>query len=49
MDCSECGLSGHAISGDLNRLETLILKTDARYIIVVEKVSSLLKLSNNHL
>ncbi|KAG2680534.1 hypothetical protein I3760_11G102500 [Carya illinoinensis] len=37
VDCSECGLSGHAISGDLNRLETLILKTDARYIIVVEK------------
>lgn len=38
MDCSVCGSSGHAISGDLNLLDKLILKTDARYIIVVEKV-----------
>ncbi|KAL4603746.1 hypothetical protein ACB092_10G145600 [Castanea dentata] len=37
VDCSACGSSGHAISGDLNLLEKLILKTDARYIIVVEK------------
>lgn len=45
MDCSACGSSGHAISGDLNLLEKLILKTDARYIIVVEKVFPLLKFS----
>ncbi|TXG50572.1 hypothetical protein EZV62_023096 [Acer yangbiense] len=37
VDCSQCGSSGYAISGDLNLLEKLILKTDARYIIVVEK------------
>lgn len=38
MDCSACGSSGYTISGDLNLIQTLILKTDARYIIVVEKV-----------
>ncbi|XP_027183324.1 meiotic recombination protein SPO11-2 [Coffea eugenioides] len=37
VDCSTCGSSGYAISGDLNLLEKLIMKTDARYIIVVEK------------
>lgn len=49
MDCSACGLSGHAISGDLNMLERLILSTDARYIIIVEKVVSFLKFSINTL
>lgn len=38
MDCSVGGSSGYAISGDLNLLDKFILKTDARYIIVVEKV-----------
>ncbi len=47
MDCSACGSSGYAISGDLNLLEKLILKTDARYIIVVEKVFPLLNFSIN--
>ncbi|KAE8710797.1 Meiotic recombination protein SPO11-2 [Hibiscus syriacus] len=37
VDCSACGSSGYAISGDLKLLESLIMKTDARYIIVVEK------------
>ncbi|KAK7253061.1 hypothetical protein RIF29_37465 [Crotalaria pallida] len=37
VDCSICGSSGHAISGDLNLLEKLILNSDARYIIIVEK------------
>ncbi|KAF7828223.1 meiotic recombination protein SPO11-2 [Senna tora] len=37
VDCSVCGSSGHAISGDLNLLQNLVLKTDARYIIIVEK------------
>ncbi|XP_050229036.1 meiotic recombination protein SPO11-2 [Mercurialis annua] len=37
LDCTECGSSGYAISGDLNLLDKLIMKTDARYIIVVEK------------
>lgn len=42
VDCSTCGSSGYAISGDLNLLENLIMKTDARYIIVVEKFFSML-------
>ncbi|KAJ6712546.1 MEIOTIC RECOMBINATION PROTEIN SPO11 [Salix purpurea] len=37
VDCSECGSSGYAISGDLNLLDRLVMKTDARYIIIVEK------------
>ena len=38
MDCTACGSSGYPISGDLDLLQTLTLKTDARYIIVIEKV-----------
>ncbi|KAL8543576.1 hypothetical protein ACS0TY_004224 [Phlomoides rotata] len=37
VDCSACGSSGYAISGDLDLLEKLVMKSDARYIIVVEK------------
>ncbi|KNA14491.1 hypothetical protein SOVF_107100 [Spinacia oleracea] len=37
VDCSVCGSSGHPISGDLSMLESLSMKTDARYIIVIEK------------
>ncbi|XP_027362146.1 meiotic recombination protein SPO11-2 isoform X1 [Abrus precatorius] len=37
VDCSVCGSSGFAISGDLNMLENLILNADARYVIIVEK------------
>ncbi|KDP34754.1 hypothetical protein JCGZ_11275 [Jatropha curcas] len=37
VDCTECGSSGYAISGDLNLLDKLVMRTDARYIIVVEK------------
>ncbi|KAL9177595.1 hypothetical protein ABFS82_01G068800 [Erythranthe guttata] len=37
VDCSTCGSSGYVISGDLNLLENLVMKSDARYIIVVEK------------
>ncbi|XP_004511556.1 meiotic recombination protein SPO11-2 isoform X1 [Cicer arietinum] len=37
VDCSVCGSSGHTISGDFNLLEKLILNSDARYIIIVEK------------
>nr|GLL49256.1 meiotic recombination protein SPO11-2 [Ipomoea trifida] len=37
VDCSTCGSSGYAISGDLSLLEKLVMKSDARYIIVVEK------------
>ncbi|XP_048233382.1 meiotic recombination protein SPO11-2 isoform X2 [Ricinus communis] len=37
VDCTECGSSGYSISGDLNLLDKLIMRTDARYIIVVEK------------
>uniref|UniRef100_A0A0E0EI30 DNA topoisomerase (ATP-hydrolyzing) n=1 Tax=Oryza meridionalis TaxID=40149 RepID=A0A0E0EI30_9ORYZ len=37
IDCSILGPSGHAITGDLNVLSKLMLSSDARYIIVVEK------------
>ncbi|KAL6549923.1 hypothetical protein OROMI_020411 [Orobanche minor] len=37
VDCSACGSSGYAISGDLDVLQKLVMKSDARYIIVVEK------------
>ncbi|XP_076947388.1 meiotic recombination protein SPO11-2-like [Bidens hawaiensis] len=37
VDCTTCGYSGYAISGDLNLLEKLVMKTDARYIFVIEK------------
>ncbi|GFP88935.1 meiotic recombination protein spo11-2 [Phtheirospermum japonicum] len=37
VDCSACGSSGYAISGDLDFLQKLVMKSDARYIIVVEK------------
>ncbi|CAA7053829.1 unnamed protein product [Microthlaspi erraticum] len=37
VDCSACGSSGFAISGDLNLLDNTIMRSDARYIIVVEK------------
>lgn len=39
MDCTACGSSGYAISGDLDLLQKLTLKTDARYVIVIEKVN----------
>lgn len=37
VDCTVCGSSGHVISGDLDLLGSLILNSDARYIIIVEK------------
>ncbi|PIA38744.1 hypothetical protein AQUCO_02700150v1 [Aquilegia coerulea] len=37
IDCSLCGSSGYSITGDLNLLEKLVIKSDARYIIVIEK------------
>ncbi|KAL8138887.1 hypothetical protein V2J09_004888 [Rumex salicifolius] len=37
MDCTLCGFSGHAITGDLSLLENMVIETDARYIIVIEK------------
>ncbi|OAP12700.1 SPO11-2 [Arabidopsis thaliana] len=37
VDCSACGSSGFAITGDLNLLDNTIMRTDARYIIIVEK------------
>ncbi|KAI3772306.1 hypothetical protein L6452_03488 [Arctium lappa] len=37
VDCTTCGSSGYAISGDLNLLEKLVMKTDAHYIFVIEK------------
>ncbi|XP_024984774.1 meiotic recombination protein SPO11-2 [Cynara cardunculus var. scolymus] len=37
VDCTTCGSSGYAISGDLDLLEKLVMKTDAHYIFVIEK------------
>ncbi|VVA93564.1 unnamed protein product [Arabis nemorensis] len=37
VDCLACGSSGFAISGDLNLLDNTIMRSDARYIIIVEK------------
>ncbi|XP_020685355.1 meiotic recombination protein SPO11-2 [Dendrobium catenatum] len=37
VDCSGLGPAGYAISGDLNLLSKLEFRSDARYIIVVEK------------
>ncbi|TYH58348.1 hypothetical protein ES332_D08G147900v1 [Gossypium tomentosum] len=48
VDCSACGSSGYAISGDLNLLESLIMKTDARYIVVVEKHAIFQRLAEDH-
>ena len=47
MDCSKCGSSGHVISGDMNQLERMVMKADARYIIVVEKVFGLFRFFPN--
>ncbi|KAL6986314.1 hypothetical protein U1Q18_019681 [Sarracenia purpurea var. burkii] len=49
VDCSACGSSGYAISGDLDLLEKLIMRTDARYIIVVEKVNCYFDIILNNL
>ncbi|XVE64775.1 hypothetical protein DITRI_Ditri07aG0128900 [Diplodiscus trichospermus] len=49
VDCSACGSSGYAISGDLNLLEGLVMKTDARYIIVVEKHAIFQRLAEDHI
>ncbi|KAI3852361.1 hypothetical protein MKX03_018841, partial [Papaver bracteatum] len=37
VDCSMCGSSGYAITGDMSLLEKMSIRSDARYIIVVEK------------
>ena len=47
VDCSACGSSGFPISGDLNLLDTTIMTSDARYIILVEKVYSLTNQGHN--
>ncbi|PIN07896.1 Catalytic subunit of the meiotic double strand break transesterase [Handroanthus impetiginosus] len=49
VDCSACGSSGYAISGDLNLLEKLVMKSDARYIIVVEKHAIFQRLAEDRL
>ncbi|CAA3024985.1 meiotic recombination SPO11-2 [Olea europaea subsp. europaea] len=49
VDCAASGFSGYAISGDLNMLETLVMKSDARYIIVVEKHAIFQRLAEDRL
>lgn len=41
VDCSQLGFTGHPITGDLHSLENLLFQSDARYIVIVEKVHSL--------
>ncbi|RWW85623.1 hypothetical protein BHE74_00005685 [Ensete ventricosum] len=40
VDCSVIGNAGYAITGDLCTLSKLVLHSDARYIIIIEKVDS---------
>ncbi|RRT77759.1 hypothetical protein B296_00027262 [Ensete ventricosum] len=40
VDCSMIGNAGYAITGDLCTLSKLVLHSDARYIIIIEKVDS---------
>ncbi|KAJ8764900.1 hypothetical protein K2173_010365 [Erythroxylum novogranatense] len=49
IDCSTCGSSGYAISGDLNLLDKLNMNTDARYVIVVEKHAIFHRLAEDRL
>ncbi|KAK9103736.1 hypothetical protein Sjap_020990 [Stephania japonica] len=49
VDCTMCGSSGHAITGDLNVLEKLIIQSDARYVIVVEKHAIFQRLAEDHI
>ncbi|KAL6658989.1 hypothetical protein ACP70R_003029 [Stipagrostis hirtigluma subsp. patula] len=49
IDCSILGPSGHPITGDLNILSKLILRSDARYIIVVEKDAIFQRLAEDRL
>ncbi|XVF70561.1 hypothetical protein PTKIN_Ptkin11bG0171700 [Pterospermum kingtungense] len=37
VDCSARGIYGYAVSSDLKLLESTVMRSDARYIIVVEK------------
>lgn len=48
VDCTACGSSGYAISGDLDLLQKLTLKTDARYVIVIEKHAIFQRLAEDH-
>ncbi|KAL3635606.1 hypothetical protein CASFOL_020153 [Castilleja foliolosa] len=49
VDCSACGSSGYAISGDLDLLQKLVMESDARYIIVVEKHAIFQRLAEDRL
>lgn len=49
IDCSILGPSGHAITGDLNKLSKLNLCSDARYLILVEKDAIFQRLAEDRL
>lgn len=40
IDCSSLGPAGYPITGDFGILDSMRFDSDARYILVVEKVSS---------
>ncbi|WOK94930.1 hypothetical protein Cni_G03635 [Canna indica] len=48
VDCSLIGHAGYAITGDLYTLSKLVLHTDARYIIIVEKDAIFQRLAEDH-
>ncbi|KAG9452965.1 hypothetical protein H6P81_005869 [Aristolochia fimbriata] len=49
VDCSVLGPSGYAICGDLSLVKELVLQSDARYIIVVEKDAVFQRLAEDHI
>ncbi|XP_042506065.1 meiotic recombination protein SPO11-2 isoform X2 [Macadamia integrifolia] len=49
IDCTACGSSGYAITGDLNVIEKLVMQSDARYIIVVEKHAIFQRLADDRI
>ncbi|KAI3881411.1 hypothetical protein MKX03_023927, partial [Papaver bracteatum] len=49
VDCSMCGSSGYAITGDLSLLEKMSIRSDARYIIVVEKYAIFQRLAEDRI
>nr|XP_018676843.1 PREDICTED: meiotic recombination protein SPO11-2 isoform X2 [Musa acuminata subsp. malaccensis] len=48
VDCSMIGHAGYAITGDLCTLSKLVLHSDARYIIIIEKDAIFQRLAEDH-
>ncbi|XP_064996889.1 meiotic recombination protein SPO11-2-like isoform X4 [Musa acuminata AAA Group] len=48
VDCSMIGHAGYAVTGDLCTLSKLVLHSDARYIIIIEKDAIFQRLAEDH-